>query len=583
MSIEIYPSVAKVKRNGVYQNLPGFVPETGDNSAQAMIANAETSTTAQYPHPKDSFFRLNNTLYQADADIPVNGTIAVGTNCHVSVLGNEVSDLIGDVDSQDADITMIYNVATENNTVYHTEISGYAISSETGELVANSSCKYTIIDLVPDTYYTITFKQTAFGANFGYGFVLADDSWAGVHMTATGDVTVNVPYGAKQFKLSWNKTNYVSQNITAVKFYPLSKTKEIDGITNTLNDILVHNSLRRFGKICTTEDYTSGQYLQNNGIINNGDGYAGFSTSKIMKAYPNETVYIPYTASALNNQVGGYFFGDKWVAPIGSATAENGYYKITLRDDIMFDGIMVNVYNQTALTEDFTCYVGGIIDLDVMEVEKTAWEGKTWVALGDSWTEGAYVSTCGRYTDYVSAMLGLECINLGAGGSGVQVFANNLTQAIANSADIITIYGSINNMTTGASACGDITDAANANGSLMAKWKYTIETVLALNPKARLVIIGCSPAFATQWSGYDAYNTDGDTFESSTEKIGLLARHYGLPFIDMYHLSGFNSSNFNGGYYDKDKVHPNDKGVKRVSNILYEQLKLLQPIINPLA
>ena len=90
MSIELYPSVAKVKRNGVYQNLPGFVQPNGDNDAQAMIANAETSTTAQFSHPKGSYFRLNGTLYEATVDIKVNDIIAVGTNCKVSVLGDDI-------------------------------------------------------------------------------------------------------------------------------------------------------------------------------------------------------------------------------------------------------------------------------------------------------------------------------------------------------------------------------------------------------------------------------------------------------------------------------------------------------------
>lgn len=120
MPIDLYPSVAKVKRNNVYQNLPGFVPETGDNSAQAMIANAETSTTAQYTHPKDSYFILNNTLYQADENIPINGTIAVGTNCHIAILGNDVSELIGEVNSESEKInelnaTLQADVVASNN------------------------------------------------------------------------------------------------------------------------------------------------------------------------------------------------------------------------------------------------------------------------------------------------------------------------------------------------------------------------------------------------------------------------------------------------------------------------------------
>ena len=92
MPIELYPNIAKVKRNGVYQNLPGFVQTSGDTDIKAMIATSETSTTAQFPHKAGSYFILNDVLYQADDNIAVNDIIAVGTNCHVEILGNDVEE-----------------------------------------------------------------------------------------------------------------------------------------------------------------------------------------------------------------------------------------------------------------------------------------------------------------------------------------------------------------------------------------------------------------------------------------------------------------------------------------------------------
>ena len=105
MPIELYPNIAKVKRNGVYQNLPGFVPEQADLAIEAMLANSETSTTAQYEHIKNSFFILNDTLYQTDEYIGVNGTISVGTNCHVAVFGDVVADLINDVEENNENVS----------------------------------------------------------------------------------------------------------------------------------------------------------------------------------------------------------------------------------------------------------------------------------------------------------------------------------------------------------------------------------------------------------------------------------------------------------------------------------------------
>ena len=98
MPIELYPNIAKVKRNGVYQNLPGFVQASGDADIEAMIANSETSTTAQFNHDKNTYFILNGVLYQADENILVNDTIAVGTNCHVEVLSNDVAENITNIE-----------------------------------------------------------------------------------------------------------------------------------------------------------------------------------------------------------------------------------------------------------------------------------------------------------------------------------------------------------------------------------------------------------------------------------------------------------------------------------------------------
>ena len=106
MSIELYPSVAKVKRNGVYQNLPGFVQQSSDADIEAMIAISESSTTAQFPHKAGSYFILNDVLYQADDDIAVNDIIAVGTNCHIAILSNDVANQYEMIDDLKSDIEL---------------------------------------------------------------------------------------------------------------------------------------------------------------------------------------------------------------------------------------------------------------------------------------------------------------------------------------------------------------------------------------------------------------------------------------------------------------------------------------------
>ena len=125
MPIELYPNIAKVKRNGVYQNLPGFVQQSGDADIKAMIANSESNTTAQYVHPENSYFILNDILYRAIVDIAVNDIIAVGTNCEVAILGNDISEI--------ANVTSVLK-----GEVIDITFNGNLVAHETGKYINNN-------------------------------------------------------------------------------------------------------------------------------------------------------------------------------------------------------------------------------------------------------------------------------------------------------------------------------------------------------------------------------------------------------------------------------------------------------------
>ena len=129
MPIELYPNIAKVKRNGVYQNLPGFVQASGDTDIKAMIATSETSTTAQYAHLKGYYFILNDILYQADEDIAVNDIIAVGTNCHIAVLADGVTSMINAVDTVNDLNDQINGVETSGTIQFSATRGGYISKS----------------------------------------------------------------------------------------------------------------------------------------------------------------------------------------------------------------------------------------------------------------------------------------------------------------------------------------------------------------------------------------------------------------------------------------------------------------------
>lgn len=151
MPIDLYPNIAKVKRNGVYQNLPGFVKQSGDADIEAMIANKETSTTAQFAHANGSYFILNDILYKATTDISVNDIIAVGTNCIVAVLGNDVTNIKNELTSQSADIDDIDDMLfeTEVSRNIYTPVSTYIYPNQGTASIADD--KTINISNVPST------------------------------------------------------------------------------------------------------------------------------------------------------------------------------------------------------------------------------------------------------------------------------------------------------------------------------------------------------------------------------------------------------------------------------------------------
>lgn len=215
MSIELYPNIVKVKRDNVWQNLPGFGMESADNEAQAMIANAETSTSAQYAHPEGSYFRLNGVLYQADESIRVNDIIAVGVNCHVAVLSNDVEKNTNDIENLTNDFDNLEDILTTDIALttgsYYKNNGAYL-----GEITASNSYACALINVHEGEIYAIngTGANAArlWSTNKANGEIVRV---ADVNASATGaPVIITIAEGETQ--LCYNTQRWVSSN-NAVK------------------------------------------------------------------------------------------------------------------------------------------------------------------------------------------------------------------------------------------------------------------------------------------------------------------------------------------------------------------------------
>ena len=174
MPVEIYPSVAKIKRNGVYQNLPAFVSEPDDNAAQQMIATAEASNVAQYKHEVGNYFRLNDVLYETTNTINIGDNIVVGTNCKVAVLANNVSVLEKDTNNLKQSVVELKNESKTGIYIFDfcSDFSTGAINNQTGENVTTvwkyrlstsvwfSVPKSTLVYIDPEFQISVYIKPT---------------------------------------------------------------------------------------------------------------------------------------------------------------------------------------------------------------------------------------------------------------------------------------------------------------------------------------------------------------------------------------------------------------------------------------
>ena len=221
MPIELYPNIAKVKRNGVYQNLPGFVQASSDSDIKAMIATSETSTTAQFVHKAGSYFILNDVLYQADENIAVNDIIAVGTNCHVEILGNDVEENAKNI----SDLKDTVDEMAEEFEINYTLNDGYIASNGAVISPTQYNEKYTNkIGCIPGQVfsYTVTLSS-ANGMWAGYALYDKNNRFISQQASARGWIktfteTFTIPENAYAFVIMFRTFSGATMNVNCTNW-----------------------------------------------------------------------------------------------------------------------------------------------------------------------------------------------------------------------------------------------------------------------------------------------------------------------------------------------------------------------------
>lgn len=218
------------------------------------------------------------------------------------------------------------------------------------------------------------------------------------------------------------------------------------------------------------------------------------------------------------------------------------------------------------------------------------YHNKTINCLGDSMTEG--VGTTKAYHQWFGQLCGFKTINnYGVGGSciapkvdeiptweeGILSFYERYNDM--SSADVITVFGGVNDWCTGREL-GNITDTT-AN-TFYGAMKLLCEGLISKYPTSDIFVFSspqcdyinrpANDLSGTKWAGNtEGYNRKGYKLQDYANAMSEVCAIYGIPFCSMtnnlfYGLSGvLGDHNGTSGAYGSDALHPNADGHKKIA------------------
>ncbi len=285
-----------------------------------------------------------------------------------------------------------------------------------------------------------------------------------------------------------------------------------------------------------------------------------------------------------------YMYKDGSFTRIGVDQGKTEYYLVA-DPDATYRFCYYRVPYETATVDSYKeDFVISYISDELAALERfSAVSGKKWVAIGDSLTDPVTLSVFSgdetkNYTNLVAEKLGLTLANVGVSGSGywrkstISPYKGfyQVAQTIPTDADIVTLFGSFNDMgadgsTSGRNILGTIYDdgTATVGGCI----NQAIKNVIARVPNAVIGII-----LPTPWNAMTQTASELATYEAYTNLVKGVAERYSLPVLDLFHHSNLRpwDSTFKETYYkDADGVHPNHYGHMRFAGMIADFVESL--------
>lgn len=200
-------------------------------------------------------------------------------------------------------------------------------------------------------------------------------------------------------------------------------------------------------------------------------------------------------------------------------------------------------------------------------------DGKKWCVIGDSITEVNFRTNYNYHYYVAKSVENMTVYNYGISGSGFYNRSGVASTITQTDIDILTVFFGTNdwaNVESNNKQLGTFLDTGTTTVS------GCINTLLSdLIAKFPTKIIGVFTPLPrlTNWGSNAAANTQGYTLEQLSNLIIQYAKHYSLPYLDLYHESNLPvwNSDANAYYFTApslsapDGLHPNDAGHKVIA------------------
>jgi len=458
-------------------------------------------------------------------------------------------------------------------------VDGFFLNTA-GIQIASPLISYVTIDVTENTYIYMYAKQLPI-ENLSSKIVFKNgealiSSITNVPLKNTEMIAFLVPIGANKLIYNFLTSEYNRFEILSGGFY-LDRLKEDDLLKNNLRyNIFENNPLYKLG----------GYFRSDLLFIISG-------TIKSTAPYPcNEgDVFEVENCSSTSLPMSGIsfwivHFNSNGVRIIQDVHKETDPYTHTIPSGVAFVSFLyasgqesyLTIYKKTPSSK--VQILKEFIFPQIKEFEELSdhWSGGKWAYFGDS------LSFREIWQPYVIAELGLVGANCGIGstflaGTSANAFHQEARiQSVINAnPDIVSILGGANDLTAdtpiGADTEFDKSLGTKDKTTFKGAYSFIIETLLTWKPSLRVVILTTSYAHL----GGASFSPSGTMrYYMYADASREVARHYGLPVVDLYREMGVNK--ISQEIYTTDNIHWNDNGGKVVASLFINIMKKIKSV-----